>query len=118
MHRLGVDGWLATRLQDPRRQDPATHPSDELLRTALILLAQGWNDQDDVDDLRHDPVLRMAVSSRRGVSLLQTTGRDPEGLASQPTLSRLLAMSSAKDNRQVLRECLLTCAARRLRARP
>jgi hypothetical protein len=57
MHRLGVDGWLTSRLKDPRRQDLVTHPLNELLRTALILLAQGWRDQDDVDNLRHDPAL-------------------------------------------------------------
>jgi hypothetical protein len=116
MHRLGLDGLLASRLTDTRRKDLITHPLDELLRTALILLAQGWRDQDDVDNLRHDPALRMAVSSRRGVSPLLSTGRNPEGLASQPTLSRMLAMLSTKDNRAVLRECLLTCAARRLKA--
>ena len=116
MHRLGLDGLLASRLTDNRRKDLITHPLDELLRTALILLAQGWRDQDDVDSLRHDPALRMAVSSRRGVSPLLSTGHNPEGLASQPTLSRLLAMLRTKDNRAVLRECLLTCAARRLKA--
>lgn len=116
MHRLGLDGLLASRLEDTRRQDLITHPLNELLRTALILLAQGWRDQDDADNLRHDPALRMAVSSRRGASPLLTTGRDPEGLASQPTLSRLLAMLSTKENRAVLGECLLTCAARRLNA--
>ena len=103
MHRLGLDGLLASRLTDTRRKDLITHPLDELLRTALILLAQGWRDQDDVDSLRHDPALRMAVSSRRGVSPLLSTGRGPEGLASQPTLSRMLAMLSTKDNRAVLR---------------
>jgi len=116
MHRLGIDDWLTSRLQDPRRQDLITHPLNELLRTALILLAQGWRDQDDADNLRHDPALRMAVSSRRGASPLLTNGHDPDGLASQPTLSRLLAMLSTKENRQVLRECLLACAARRLKA--
>jgi hypothetical protein len=116
MHRLGLDSCLASRLHDPRRQDLITHPLDELLRTALVLLAQGWHDQDDVDNLRHDPALWLAVSDRRGVSPLLSTARAPEGLASQPTLSRLLAMLSDEGNRQVLRECLLTCAARRLKA--
>jgi hypothetical protein len=116
IHRLGLDRWLTSRLRDPRRKDLVTHPLSELLRTALILLAQGWHDQDDADRLRHDPALRLAVSDRRGVSPLSPTGRDPEGLASQPTLSRLLAMLSTKDNRTVLRESLLTCAARRLKA--
>jgi hypothetical protein len=90
MHRLGLNVLLAWRLTDTRRKDLITHPSDELLRTALILLAQGLRDQDDIDRLRHDPALRMAVTGRRGVSALLSAGRDPEGLASQPTLSRPL----------------------------
>jgi len=65
---------------------------------------------------RVEPALRLAVSSGRCVSPLQFSGTAPEGLASQPTLSRLLAMLSADDNREVVRECQLTCAARRLKA--
>ena len=118
LERLHLMDWLDERLLDPRRPDLITHPLRELLQTALILLGQGWRDQDDADTLRDDPLLRLAVSSRRGVSPLQTpqSTQVPDGLASQPTLSRLVETLSSHANRSVLRESLLICAARRLKA--
>ena len=54
----------------------------------LLLLGQGWRDQSDADRLRHDPSLRVASQrTRRGTIGLAAEGH---GLASQPTLSRLL----------------------------
>lgn len=127
MDRLGLSRWLTERLVDTRNPDLITHPLAELLRTSLLLLAQGWRDQDDADTLRNDPVFRLAVSERRGVAPLEQ--RDvaegevlsknppvPDGLASQPTLSRLVAMLGATPNRVVLRDALLEAASRRLRA--
>lgn len=73
MHRLGLHGGLASRPEDTRRQDLDTHPLNDLLGTTLILPAQGWRDQEDVEDLRDDPALRMAVFCRRGASRLLIT---------------------------------------------
>jgi len=70
-HRLGVTNWLATHLTDPRNQDLITHPQVELLRTRLYLLAQGHRDADDADRLGLDPAFRLAVSQRRGTTLLE-----------------------------------------------
>jgi hypothetical protein len=96
VERLGLISWLAERLEDSRRPDLITHPLPELLNTSLLLLAQGWRDQDDADVLRDDAVFRLAVSSRRGISPLETRPAEdrkrnhnpevPDGLASQPTL--------------------------------
>jgi hypothetical protein len=72
-------------------------------------------------------VLRLAVSDRRGIGPLmrrqRAEGRElsknpevPDGLASQPTLSRLMRTLSSLGNRQVLREELTALAARRFRA--
>jgi hypothetical protein len=127
LERLGLVDWLVTRLADHRDPDLITHPLSELVTTSLLLLGQGWRDQDDADTLRHDPVLRLAVSERRGIAPLETRPREegtplaknpsvPDGLASQPTLSRLVRMLSTPENRAVLRGALLECAARRLRA--
>lgn len=125
--RLGLVDWLVARLGDRRDPDLITHPLSELVTTSLLLLGQGWRDQDDADTLRHDPVLRLAVSDRRGIAPLEMRPREdgtplaknpavPDGLASQPTLSRLVRMLSTSDNRAVLRGALLECAARRVRA--
>jgi hypothetical protein len=90
MERLGYGRLLEKHLTDPRNPSQVTHPQAELLRTALLLLIQGWSDQSDVGLLRNDPALRLAVSSRRGDRpLREAAGREPEGLCSQSTLSRL-----------------------------
>ncbi len=120
LERLGLTDWLVERLDDPRDPDLVTHPLAELLHTALLLLGQGWRDHDDADTLRGDAALRLAVSTRRGVSPLQAPAageaRRPAGLASQPTRSRLGRALSAEANRAVLRAGLLEVAARRIRS--
>jgi Transposase DDE domain group 1 len=99
IERLGISGSLTERLKDSRDPELITHPLAELLNTSLLLLGQGWRDRDDADTLRDDAVFRLAVSERRGVSPLETREREegrplsknppvPDGLASQPTLSR------------------------------
>lgn len=107
---------LAAKLQDPRR-GAVSHTFPELLRTAIMLPALGWRDQDDADFLRRDPALRVAVSDDRSVTPLDD-GDDasPGGLASQPTLSRLHEALSSEHNRTVLRSFLLEGSARRLKA--
>lgn len=128
MDRIGIIKWLGERLDDPRNPEFVTHSLPELMRTSLLLLGQGWRDQDDADTLRDDAALRLAVSDRRGLGPLET--RDdhedgepasknppvPDGLASQPTLSRFGRALSTVHNRTVLRLALLEVAARRFRA--
>lgn len=127
MERLGLERWLEDRLFDPRNPDLITHPQIELVNTAVMLFAQGWRDQDDADLLRDDPVFRLAVSKRRGVSPLEMRPREegqpldrnpavPDGLASQPTLSRLVRVLAMNRNRTALRESLLEAAARRVKS--
>jgi hypothetical protein len=127
LDRLGIIEWLTERLDDPRIEELITHPLAELLRTELLRMALGWRDQDDADALRDDPALRLSVSDRRGVSPLATRPEEerqrdknpeaPDGLASQPTLSRLARAMSSEENRGVLRAALLETVARRLRAK-
>jgi len=110
--RLGLTRHIAAQLKDDR-QDPV-HSSSELLRTAIMLPALGWRDQDDADFLRHDPALRSAVSDQRGVTPLSENS--PGGLPSQPTLSRFHEALSHEENRSVIRSALLEGAGRRLQA--
>jgi hypothetical protein len=117
--RLGVVDWLAGRLDDSRDQNLITHPLSELLHTSLLLLGQGWRDQDDADHLRDDPALRLSVSTRKGVAPLESPEEGasvPDGLASQPTMSRLTGLLSSEHNREILRRSLLETASRRVRA--
>jgi hypothetical protein len=127
LERLGIIEWLTDRLDDPRIDELVTHPLAELLRTELLRMALGWRDQDDADALRDDPAMRLSVSERRGISPMETRPEEerqrdknpevPDGLASQPTLSRLLRTLSSEANRSVLRAALLEAVARRLRAK-
>ena len=126
IERIGIIPWLTERLHDPRSPERITHPFAELLRTELIRLGQGWRDHDDADALRDDAAMRLAVSDRRGISPLLTRPEEerarnpnptvPDGLASQPTLSRLARTLSSEQNRTVLRGALLETVARRIRA--
>jgi hypothetical protein len=119
--RMGWTEFLARNLHDPRNQDFITHPMVELLRTRMYLIAQGWNDQDDADHLRDDPAFRVAVSTRRGDGPLRTReehGEEenlPDGLASQPTMSRLVDTLATEHNLRVLHEGLPTAVGFALR---
>lgn len=124
--KIGLSRHLAARLRDSRTPWRITHPLIELVRSSLQMMALGWRDADDADALRHDPVLRLSVSSRRGALPLferSATERErdhnpcePDGLASQPTLSRLTSMLAPQKNRDALREALCWSAGRHIRA--
>jgi hypothetical protein len=71
---------LAACLPDRRAADRVQHTQAEMLRLRMLAIAAGYEDADDCDALRHDPVMKMAV------------GRAPQSgapLCSQPTMSRL-----------------------------
>lgn len=108
----GIMGWLGTRLKDPRRQADVLHDLPSLLRTAVLLAAQGWRDHDDADALRLDLAMRLACSSSAGLTPLVA---EP-GLASPPTLSRFTAIMAQAGNLEALRDGVLELAARGLRA--
>jgi hypothetical protein len=111
MERTGLIDWLEAHLDDSRKAHQVTYSMSELLRTQLALLAQGWTSAAAADRLRADPALRLSVSDRRQDVPLRapSTPRTPEGLASQPTLSRLLAAAAEPQNVAVLEEASLRC---------
>lgn len=83
---LGLRAALAGQLREWRRgpvrewrRGPVRHALETLVRQRVLQIACGYEDQDDADALRSDPLLKLAC------------GRLPQGrdLASQPTLSRL-----------------------------
>ena len=111
MDRTRFIEWMVDRLHDPRKGDRVIYPLADLLRTSLLLLGQGWRDQDDADALRYDAGLRLAASGSRGATPLSTETH----LASQPTLSRLIALLGTPANRNVLREAITELAGRRFR---
>lgn len=119
MERLGLRGLLRTHLSDGRDRSRVVHPLSELVLTWVLLNAQGWSDEVDVDALRDDPIFRLAVSERRGDRPLRAAGKkEPEGLASQPTLSRVSHMLATRENRAGLGGVILEWVERRTRLRP
>lgn len=78
--RLNFAGMLASCLRDGRDAARITHDHTTMIRTRMFAICCGHEDCDDLDELRHDPALKIACE------------RLPESgpaLASQPTLSRL-----------------------------
>src|SRR4051795_8401399 len=76
---LGVCAALAAVIPDWRR-GPVRHALESLVRQRGFQIACGYEDQDDADTLRTDPLLKLVCGR------LPDSGAD---LASQPTLSRL-----------------------------
>lgn len=108
--RLKITESLVDNIDDPRDQNTITYLLSELIRTRLYLIAQGWNDADDADSLRHDPAFATAVSQQKGQTPLKPENvkfKVPDGLASQPTLSRLTEILSTEKNRKAVRKNLI-----------
>jgi hypothetical protein len=76
---LGLTATLAAAIPE-WRPGPVRHPRELLVRQRVFQIACGYEDQDDADTLRTDPLLKLVCGR------LPESGRD---LASQPTLSRL-----------------------------
>jgi hypothetical protein len=76
---LGLCAALAARIPE-WRHGPIRHPLATLIRQRVFQIACGYEDQDDADALRTDPLLKLVCGQ------LPESDRD---LASQPTFSRL-----------------------------
>ena len=111
MERIGLIEWMVERVHDPRNADLIVSPMEELLHTQLLLLGQGWRDQDDANRHRVDPSFRVGNDAHRGTVPLE----EGNVAASQPTLSRLLDVLSTWGNRAVLHESITEMACRRVR---
>lgn len=94
--KLGLSKRLAACFNDKRDASRVIHSMEDLFRTRILLMAQGYDDCDDADFLRHDPLFKTALDR------LPETG---DGLPSQPTLSRFeqgLILESGLRNRDLL----------------
>ena len=82
---LGLADLLAGCIRDRRDPGMVSHTLAEMLRFRMLAIACGYEDADDCDTLRFDPLFKLAL------------GRPPEGgdpLCSQPTMSRCENMPS------------------------
>ncbi len=74
--RLALTGRAAALLPDSRQQGKVRHSTRSMLAQRVFALAQGYEDLNDHDTLRHD-------------LLLQTAAGEARALASAPTLCRM-----------------------------
>ena len=76
--RLGIAKRLAASLHDPRASERIVHGLDEIIRFRMLMIAAGYEDGNDADSLRADPLFKLAMD------------RLPEhaDLCSQSTVSR------------------------------
>jgi hypothetical protein len=82
--RIGLSKAVADVLHDPRDPDRIIHPLRDLIAQRLYGLCCGYEDLNDHDRLRHDPLLQTAVGKA-------------DALASSPTFSRLENRASRAD---------------------
>ena len=82
--KLGLSASVAAALHDPRDPERITHSLRDLVAQRLYGLCCGYEDLNDHDVLRHDPLMQTAV------------GRVDE-LASSPTFSRLETRATRTD---------------------
>ena len=77
--RLGVADRLAGCLRDPRMPEKVVHRLAEIIRFRMLMIAAGYEDGNDANTLRRDPMFKLALD------------RLPSGeeLCSQSTVSRL-----------------------------
>lgn len=86
--KVGLTSALALAIDDNRDQAKVDHSIQLLMQERVYAIALGYEDANDLDRLRYDPILKTAC------------GRLPESglaLASQPTISRLENGMSRRD---------------------
>jgi hypothetical protein len=77
--RLGMADRLAACMDDPRAPERIQHRLAAILRFRMLMIAAGYEDGNDANSLRHDPVFKLALDRLP----------DSDPLCSQPTISRL-----------------------------
>jgi hypothetical protein len=88
--RVGIADRFAACLKDPRMPEKVVHCLAQIIRFRLLMIAAGYEDGNDADALRRDPMFKLALD------------RLPWGddLCSQSTISRL---ENLPDRRALLR---------------
>ena len=74
----GLAQGLATCLLDPRARERVLHGLDEILRFRMLMITAGYEDGNDADALRRDPMFKLAMDCLP----------DAADLCSQSTISR------------------------------
>lgn len=86
--QTGLISSFSKCLSDPRDQDKITHEQEELLRQRIFQISAGYEDANDSDLLRFDPVFKLSCN---------LASKSEKELGSQPTLTRLENRITAQD---------------------
>src|SRR5215213_4154429 len=54
--RIGIAAHLAAPIADPREPTQVTHQIEDVIRFRMLMIAAGYEDGNDADALRHDPM--------------------------------------------------------------
>jgi hypothetical protein len=88
--RSGLIRRFAACFRDHRQPERIEHSVEELLAQRVLAQAQGYEDLNDHDTLRDDPLLAVAAGKRDLVGAARKRGRDRgHALAGRSTLNRL-----------------------------
>ena len=89
--RLGLSGSLASYLDELRDPAKTRHLLKDIFKFRIMMVAAGYEDDNDAHELRHDPSFKLALERA------PETGDAP---CSQPTISR---MENMADTRSLVR---------------
>src|SRR5207248_4791716 len=67
--RLGLADRLAACLRDPRAPERVAHRLAEMIRFRMLMIAAGYEDGNDADSLRADPMFKLALDRSPALTL-------------------------------------------------
>ena len=101
--QMGICERLAACIADRRDPSRVVHALDDILRARIFAITCGYEDADDLDNLRDDPGFRLALG--------KLPGSGP-GLASQPTMSRWENAPTTRELAKLMRAMIaIYCAS-------
>src|SRR3954469_19130998 len=89
--RLGIAGRLAGCIRDPRAPERIVHGLDEIICFRMLMIAAGYEDGNDADSLRADPLFKLAMDRlpEHGDLCSQSTVSRAENLPDRHSLLRM-----------------------------
>ncbi len=90
--RLGIAQRLAACIDDPRAPARIVHGLDEIIRFRVLMTAAGYEDGNDADSLRTDPLFKLAMDRlpEHGDLCSQSTVSHTENLPDRHALLRMV----------------------------
>ena len=83
-NQIGLIDKLASCIVDTRHQSYIDHSIESMLKQRIMQIAAGYEDANDCNTMRDDGILKICAGKQ-------------QTLASQPTMSRLENLASARD---------------------